>query len=77
MNTILVTGNGFDLAHNLPTSYGDFIEFINIIDEEENEEINIKKFLEEKTKGFYYIDQIEILEIIDSYKELFEDEESD
>ncbi len=76
MYKILVTGNGFDLAHNLPTSYGDFIEFINILDEKENEEINIKNFLEEKTKGFYNIDQIDILQIIESYKKLFEDEES-
>lgn len=25
---ILVIGNGFDLAHGLPTKYGDFLEFI-------------------------------------------------
>lgn len=25
---ILVVGNGFDLAHGLPTKYGDFLEFI-------------------------------------------------
>jgi Bacteriophage abortive infection AbiH len=25
---ILITGNGFDLAHNLPTSYQDFINFV-------------------------------------------------
>ncbi len=24
---ILVIGNGFDLAHGLPTKYGDFLEF--------------------------------------------------
>ena len=25
---ILVLGNGFDLAHGLPTKYADFLEFI-------------------------------------------------
>lgn len=28
---ILVIGNGFDLAHKLPTKYTDFLEFINVI----------------------------------------------
>ena len=28
---ILVIGNGFDLAHGLPTKYGDFLEFIKIV----------------------------------------------
>lgn len=27
-NKTLITGNGFDLAHNLPTSYKDFINFV-------------------------------------------------
>lgn len=27
---ILIIGNGFDLAHNLPTSYKDFIDFANV-----------------------------------------------
>lgn len=30
---ILVLGNGFDLAHDLPTKYSDFLEFIDIIRE--------------------------------------------
>ena len=29
---ILVIGNGFDLAHGLPTKYGDFLEFADIIE---------------------------------------------
>lgn len=29
---ILVIGNGFDLAHGLPTRYGDFLEFSIMID---------------------------------------------
>ena len=28
---ILVIGNGFDLAHGLPTKYTDFLEFIKVI----------------------------------------------
>ncbi|MBQ8999135.1 MAG: hypothetical protein IJ086_10685 [Clostridium sp.] len=28
---ILVIGNGFDLAHGLPTKYYDFIEFISLL----------------------------------------------
>lgn len=28
---ILVIGNGFDLAHGLPTRYTDFLEFIKVI----------------------------------------------
>ncbi|MBD5467931.1 MAG: hypothetical protein HDR21_07250 [Lachnospiraceae bacterium] len=28
---ILVIGNGFDLAHGLPTKYGDFLEFVKVI----------------------------------------------
>lgn len=27
MNKLIITGNGFDLAHKLPTSYGDFIKW--------------------------------------------------
>lgn len=27
MNRIIVVGNGFDLAHGIPTSYKDFIEW--------------------------------------------------
>ena len=27
MNRIILIGNGFDLAHGLPTSYGNFIEW--------------------------------------------------
>lgn len=28
---ILVIGNGFDLAHGLPTTYSDFLKFFEII----------------------------------------------
>lgn len=29
---ILIIGNGFDLAHGLPTSYDDFLNLSNVID---------------------------------------------
>ena len=28
ITNILVIGNGFDLAHGLPTNYGDFLKFV-------------------------------------------------
>jgi hypothetical protein len=28
MNRIVILGNGFDMAHNLPTGYRDFIDFL-------------------------------------------------
>lgn len=43
---ILVVGNGFDLAHGLPTSYKDFISFVNYVEvfyDSNEEDINIYK----------------------------------
>lgn len=37
---IIVIGNGFDLAHGLPTKYTDFLEFVKVL----------KIVLEEKMK---------------------------
>ena len=31
--TILILGNGFDLAHGLPTKYSDFLEFCQRVEE--------------------------------------------
>ncbi|MCG8839007.1 hypothetical protein G1K37_11685, partial [Tenacibaculum dicentrarchi] len=28
MNRIIIIGNGFDKAHNLPTGYGDFMNYL-------------------------------------------------
>lgn len=36
---ILITGNGFDIAHSLPTSYKDFIGTINLINQFSNENL--------------------------------------
>ena len=33
---ILVIGNGFDLAHGLPTKYTDFLDFIDVIEQVTN-----------------------------------------
>lgn len=33
---ILVIGNGFDLAHHLPTQYSDFLDFVNAYKEQDN-----------------------------------------
>lgn len=41
-----ILGNGFDLAHNLPTSYKDFFNFIILV-------INIYKVVEEKERNNY------------------------
>ena len=49
MNKIFIIGNGFDLAHGLPTSYNDFIDFFwkKIKD----------NYLEESIKKIVYIDE--------------------
>ena len=42
---ILIVGNGFDLAHGLPTKYGDFLKFVEVIRQVLNtkgEEIDLK-----------------------------------
>ncbi|MDE6636254.1 MAG: bacteriophage abortive infection AbiH family protein, partial [Lachnospiraceae bacterium] len=36
---ILLIGNGFDLAHQLPTKYTDFLEFVKVI----KQVVNINK----------------------------------
>lgn len=62
---ILVIGNGFDLAHDLPTSYIDFLEFIKIINtdkegaerllsalKKENLKVELSKYLCRHDKAF-------------------------
>lgn len=50
MNRLVIVGNGFDLAHGLPTSYGHFIDdfWTNIKNSNHNElvEFNIGRFVE-------------------------------
>lgn len=50
--TILILGNGFDLAHGLPTKYSHFLDFCRIVDEMQryilcNDEKMINEFKEE------------------------------
>ena len=46
---ILIVGNGFDLAHQLDTSYVDFLQVIEILDNTKNLDITLDphKFLDE------------------------------
>lgn len=59
---IMVTGNGFDIAHLLPTSYKDFIDIMNMIINMDNNQINteIKKLISknEKFKDLYDLDEL-------------------
>lgn len=41
---ILIIGNGFDLAHGLPTTYSDFLNFINKIKMTQQKNMNPNKF---------------------------------
>ena len=47
---IIVIGNGFDLAHGLPTKYTDFLEFVKVL----------KIVLEEKNENYDCIDRCNI-----------------
>lgn len=39
--SILILGNGFDLAHNLPTKYSNFLDFCKIVDKFFKDDMNI------------------------------------
>lgn len=58
---ILVIGNGFDLAHGLPTRYTDFLEFVKVIRQVVN--IKSRKDLNKLTWGKIHIKIREIIEI--------------
>lgn len=52
---ILIIGNGFDLAHGLPTTYGDFLEFVSVMHQVvdkgiSDREINYEKLLPKMAK---------------------------
>ena len=47
---ILIIGNGFDLAHGLPTKYTDFLEFCKCVELIFDEKIDINKFNHELEK---------------------------
>jgi len=46
---ILVIGNGFDLAHGLPTKYTDFLDFVQAFQKSNN--VPKEKLSEEKEKS--------------------------
>ena len=57
MGNILVIGNGFDLAHGLPTGYEHFINFVRknleLYSENEPEDERMKEFINiAKNNGF-------------------------
>lgn len=57
---ILVIGNGFDLAHGLPTKYTDFLKFVEVI----NQVIEIKNNDDIRDKLYYDLNRfIRALEI--------------
>ena len=49
---ILIIGNGFDLAHNLPTTYKDFLKFIDAFNRFKDicKEESVKKVWEDATE---------------------------
>ena len=59
---ILVVGNGFDLAHGLPTKYSDFLDFVKILDNcskeclkrEDDFYDRAKSYINSKKKQFAY-----------------------
>ena len=53
--TVLILGNGFDLAHGLPTRYSDFLNFCNSIFEIEN---SIKSYVEYSIYEYQRIEYI-------------------
>jgi hypothetical protein len=55
MNKLVIIGNGFDLAHNLPTSYLNFINHFwkSLNDNQENEVIKDMVYINPGYKGFF------------------------
>ena len=54
---ILVLGNGFDIDHNLPTGYMDFLNFCNYVLDMDNPESPYKAKLSD-----YQLEYIKVLE---------------
>lgn len=45
---ILIIGNGFDIAHGLPTTYVDFIKFMDMIDFIRTSDLSVSEFIAQK-----------------------------
>ncbi len=56
MKTIFVVGNGFDLAHELKTSYGDFINSLTTDKFNNNYLLQLLHFLKESQKAYNWSD---------------------
>jgi Bacteriophage abortive infection AbiH len=65
MPKILITGNGFDLHHGLPTKYSDFIQFVSFVvnsNKTEGESITLNELLE-SLPNFISLDNFNIDQI--------------
>lgn len=83
MNKILVLGNGFDLAHYLPTKYDHFMTAMQAIVKSQNREIAFDELFADylknndefflRTKEFYKTDEFKLSEIlVNNFKEKLE-----
>ncbi len=66
---ILLLGNGFDLAHGLPTRYVDFLEFLRLVKKEINYVLGFGKEIEFR----YGANTIKVVIQIDEWRELIYD----
>lgn len=72
MKKILVTGNGFDLHHELPTSYNNFIDILEVVDE--SIEFSFEKIFNAVYKDIQRINQFDLnIEKIQELKNLLKD----
>ncbi len=56
---ILVIGNGFDIAHELPTKYGEFLDFVRFFKQKvENKSYDFREKNENIVKQINYIDNL-------------------
>ena len=67
---ILLVGNGFDLAHGLPTKYTDFLEFVKVIKALQSREdlddfMEIKAFIDE----YYFLNAYITADVCECFKD--------
>lgn len=74
MPKILITGNGFDLFHGLPTKYGHFMKIVDILIQSslDSDRINFKQVFNEDFQSRYAEDYKKITEMYDLEKIFFE-----
>lgn len=67
---VVVLGNGFDLAHGLPTSYSNFMEFMTMLDDEAEKQ-KLNEYLRSTANSEYYcIDKIHYDLLLEKYNKL-------